>query len=60
MKKTYIAPNMVIFRTELQHIICGSITEDSDNLNVNINQDEQFGGGETINSRSGRIWDYDE
>ena len=57
MKKTYIAPNMVIFRTELQHIICGSITEDGDNLNVNINQDDEFGSGETINSRQGRIWD---
>lgn len=57
MKKTYIAPNMVIFRTELQHIICGSITEDGDNLNVTIDPDKTFGDDETINSRSGRIWD---
>ena len=57
MKKTYIAPNMVIFRTELQHIICGSITKDGDNLNVTIDPSEEFGSGETINSRQGRIWD---
>lgn len=57
MKKTYIAPNMVIFRTELQHIICGSITEEGDNLNVTIDSSEEFGIGETINSRQGRIWD---
>ena len=57
MKKTYIAPNMVIFRTELQHIICGSIKEDGENLNVTIDQDKEFDIGETINSRQGRIWD---
>lgn len=56
MKKTYIAPNMVIFRTELQHIICGSITEEGDNLNVTIDSSDEFDKGQTINSRSGRIW----
>ena len=48
---------MVIFRTELQHIICGSIKEDGENLNVTIDQDKEFDIGETINSRQGRIWD---
>lgn len=62
MKKTYIAPEMNQMVIGLHAMICNSITQDGDNLNVTINDDTpgDFGAGNTINGRTNSIWDSEE
>ena len=49
MKKKYIVPAMEMVDAEVNSILCGSITEAGDNLNVIIGGSDVFGDDETIN-----------
>ena len=51
MKKVYIAPVVQVVRMEMHQMVCGSIKEEGNNLNVNINGDDTFDDNETINAR---------
>ena len=57
MKKQYIAPNVQMVKTRLHTMICAS----GDTLNVTLGGSEgNFGDDNTINSRSGSLWDDEE
>ena len=47
MKKKYMKPEMEIVEIKTQGILCGSITQNGDSLNVTLTDDE-FGENETI------------
>ena len=51
MRKVYIAPAVQVVRMEMHQMICDSIQQNGDNLNVTINGDETFDDNETINAR---------
>jgi len=62
MKKIYKTPEINKIVIDMHTMICNSITQNGDNLNVTINDDTpgDFGAGNTINGRTNSIWDSEE
>ena len=59
-KKLYIQPDMVVVNMNMHQMLCSSIRSSEDNLNVTFDDAEDFGSGETINSRGFNFWDNEE
>ena len=62
MKKIYQTPQTHIIKTEMQQMLCGSITRDGDNINVRLSSGEgDFGTSNTIgvkrDYRNSVTWD---
>lgn len=55
-KKLYIQPDMVVVNMNMHQMLCSSIQSEGNNLSVTLDDAEDFGSGETINSRSFDFW----
>ena len=62
MKKTYLQPAIEVINISSQQMLCGSITEVGDNLNIVISPEEPSGVFEddVINSREFDTWSEEE
>ena len=49
MKKKYMKPEMEAIDIKPQGILCGSINQENDVLNIILMTDDEFGSDETIN-----------
>lgn len=49
MKKKYMKPEMEAIDIKTPSILCGSITDNGDTLNILLMAEEEFGDDETIN-----------
>ena len=60
MRKQYLKPSVLISVYYTTAIICGSIVENGDKLNVTITNDNGTFDNNTINSRTFNVWDDEE